>query len=143
MTSATSTQSICVSWRGLSAHARCRGDSRGRPAFLTLDTKLETKTMLVPISWLKEYVDLILPIKQLADRLTLAGLEVEGIERVGDWWDPELIVLGQIVAIKAHPNPHRLAPVDADYGGPETEQVGCGAPDRPHYNNVAHWPALK
>ncbi len=53
--------------------------------------------MLVPISWLKEYVDLILPIKQLADRLTLAGLEVEGIERVGDWWDPELIVVGQPV----------------------------------------------
>src|SRR5216683_535007 len=83
--------------------------------------------MLVPISWLKEYVDLILPIKQLADRLTLAGLEVEGIERVGDWWDPELIVVGQIVAIKAHPNADRLVLVDVDYGGPETEQVVTGA----------------
>ncbi len=36
--------------------------------------------MLVPISWLKEYVDLNLPIQQLAERLTLAGLEVEGGE---------------------------------------------------------------
>src|SRR5260221_50911 len=143
MTSATSTQSICVSWRGLSAHARCRGDSRGRPAFLTLDTKLETKTMLVPISWLKEYVDLILPIKQLADRLTLAGLEVEGIERVGDWWDPELIVVGQIVAIKAHPNADRLVLVDVDYGGPETEQVVTGAPNLFQYKNVEHLPVLK
>src|SRR5258707_6738230 len=97
MTSATSTQTICVSWRGFSAHARCRGDSRGRPAFLTLDTKLETKTMLVPISWLKEYVDLILPIKQLADRLTLAGLEEEGTEHADDSWDAQLISTGRIV----------------------------------------------
>src|SRR5258708_10417283 len=108
MTSATSTQTICVSWRGFSAHARCRGNSRGRPAFLTLDTKLETKTMLVPISWLKEYVDLILPIKQLADRLTLAGLPIEGIQRVRGLWGPELIVVGQIVTIKTHPHADRL-----------------------------------
>src|SRR5260221_1301305 len=108
MTSATSTQTICVSWRGFSAHARCRGDSRGRPAFLTLDTKLETKTMLVPISWLKEYVDLILPIKQLADRLTLAGLQVEGVERGGDCWGPGTISRGQIVAIKSPRNVHTV-----------------------------------
>src|SRR5712692_9022976 len=99
--------------------------------------------MLVPISWLKEYVDLILPIKQLADRLTLAGLEVEGIERVGDWWDPELIVVGQIVAIKAHPNADRLVLVDVDYGGPETEQVVTGAPNLFQYKNMEHLPVLK
>ena len=99
--------------------------------------------MLVPISWLKEYVDLILPIKQLADRLTLAGLEVEGIERVGDWWDPELIVVGQIVAIKVHPNADRLVLVDVDYGGPETEQVVTGAPNLFQYKNVEHLPVLK
>ncbi len=40
--------------------------------------------MQVPISWLKEYVDLNLPLKQLAERMTLAGLEVEGIEHTGD-----------------------------------------------------------
>src|SRR6266849_1096047 len=99
--------------------------------------------MLVPISWLKEYVDLILPIKHLADRLTLAGLEVEGIERVGDWWDPELIVVGQIVAIKAHPNADRLVLVDVDYGGPETEQVVTGAPNLFQYKNMEHLPVLK
>ncbi len=99
--------------------------------------------MLVPISWLKEYVDLNLPINQLADRLTLAGLEVEDIERVGDWWDPELIVVGQIVAIKAHPNADRLVLVDVDYGGPETEQVVTGAPNLFQYKNVEHLPVLK
>src|SRR5258708_2829572 len=79
-------------------------------ACVTIDTKLETKTMLVPISWLKEYVDLILPIKQLADRLTLAGLEVEGIKRMGGWGDPQLILLCHIAAFKCHPTPHTLRP---------------------------------
>ena len=99
--------------------------------------------MLVPISWLKEYVDLNLPTQQLADRLTLAGLNVEDIERVGDWWDPELIVVGQIVAVKAHPNADRLVLVDVDYGGPETEQVVTGAPNLFRYKDVEHLPVLK
>src|SRR5260221_14658823 len=86
-------------------------------ACVTIDTKLETKTMLVPISWLKEYVDLILPIKQLADRLTLAGLEGKGIERVSDWGEPGLIGGGQIITIKGHPNAQRLVLVDVDYVG--------------------------
>jgi len=99
--------------------------------------------MLVPISWLKEYVDLNLPTQQLADRLTLAGLNVEDIERVGDWWDPELIVVGQIVAVKAHPNADRLVLVDVDYGGPETEQVVTGAPNLFQYKDVKRLPVLK
>jgi len=99
--------------------------------------------MLVPISWLKEYVDLNLPTQQLADRLTLAGLNVEDIKRVGDWWDPELIVVGQIVAVKAHPNADRLVLVDVDYGGPETEQVVTGAPNLFQYKDVEHLPVLK
>src|SRR5216684_2167669 len=99
--------------------------------------------MLVPISWLKEYVDLILPIKQLADRLTLAGLEVEGIERVGDWWDPELIVVGQIVAVKSHPNADRLVLVDVDFGGSQTEQVVTGALNLFQYKDQQNLPPLK
>jgi phenylalanyl-tRNA synthetase beta chain len=99
--------------------------------------------MLVPVSWLKEYVDLNLPTKQLADRLTLAGLEVEGIERVGDWWDPEHIVVGQIVAVKAHPSADRLVLVDVDYGGSQTEQVVTGAPNLFQYKDMEHLPVLK
>src|SRR5713101_6063203 len=99
--------------------------------------------MLVPISWLKEYVDLNLSTQQLADRLTLAGLNVEDIERVGDWWDPEHIVVGQIVAVKAHPHADRLVLVDVDYGGPEPEQVVTGAPNLFQYKDVEHLPVLK
>src|SRR5258708_23883302 len=85
--------------------------------------------MRVPISWLKEYVDLNLPTKQLADRITLAGLTVEGIEPIGEWWDPELIVVGQVVAVKAHPNADRLVLVDVDYGGFPPAGVASNAPD--------------
>ncbi len=99
--------------------------------------------MLVPISWLKEYVDLDMPLKQLADRITLAGLEVEGIEQAGDWWDPEHIVVGRIVAVKAHPNADRLVLVDVDYGGPEPEQVVTGAPNLFQYKHQEKLPTLK
>jgi len=39
--------------------------------------------MKVPLSWLKDYVDITLPVEALAERLTVAGLEVTGIEYIG------------------------------------------------------------
>src|SRR6266566_4210882 len=99
--------------------------------------------MLIPLSWLKEYVDLNLTTKQLAERLTLAGLEVEGIENSADWWDPELVIVGQIVAVKAHPNADRLVLVDVDYGSSQTEQVVTGAPNLFQYKDQQHLPVLK
>src|SRR4051812_2174964 len=38
--------------------------------------------MLVPLSWLRQYIDVSLPASELAERLSLAGLEVEAIDRV-------------------------------------------------------------
>src|SRR5437588_7460200 len=99
--------------------------------------------MLIPLSWLKEYVDMNLPTKQLAERLTLAGLEVEGIENSADWWDPELVIVGQIAAVKAHPNADRLVLVDVDYGSSQTEQVVTGAPNLFQYKDQQHLPVLK
>jgi phenylalanyl-tRNA synthetase beta chain len=99
--------------------------------------------MLVPLSWLKEYVDLNLPTKQLADRLTLAGLEVEGIENSAGWWDPELIIIGQITSVRSHPNADRLVLVDVDYGSSQTEQVVTGAPNLFQYKDQQQLPVLK
>src|SRR5436309_14662170 len=39
--------------------------------------------MLVPLSWLREYIDVDIPTPELSERLSLAGLEVEGVESVG------------------------------------------------------------
>src|SRR6266516_2220280 len=99
--------------------------------------------MQVPLSWLKDYVDLNLPTRQLADRLTLAGLEAESIENTGDWWDPDLIVVGRLIAVGSHPNADRLVLVDVDYGGPEPEQVVTGAPNLFQYKDEEKLPVLK
>ena len=89
--------------------------------------------MKAPISWLREYVDVGVPVEELAERLTLAGLEVETIEYLGLPqaelpWDPERIVVGEVQAVRPHPNADKLVLVEVDYGGPETEVVVTGAP---------------
>src|SRR5947209_15614335 len=99
--------------------------------------------MLVPVSWLKDYVDLNMPTKQLADRITLAGLEVENIQHAGEWWDTQNILVGHVVAVKAHPNADRLVLVDVDYGSAEPEQVVTGAPNLFQYKNQEKLPVLK
>ncbi len=85
--------------------------------------------MKVPLSWLREYVDITVGIDELAERLTLAGLEVGAIERIGDWWDREKIVVGEVIAVRAHPNADRLVLADLVYGGGEIEQCVTGAPN--------------
>ena len=89
--------------------------------------------MKVPLSWLKDYVDITVPIEELAERLTLAGLEVETIEYIGLPgaelpWDPEKIVVGQVREVRPHPNADRLVTAKVEYGGPEPEVVVTGAP---------------
>ena len=58
--------------------------------------------MKVPVKWLKEYVDITISVPDLANRLTMAGTEVKGIQIIGGDWDS--IVIGQIVAVNPHPN---------------------------------------
>ena len=89
--------------------------------------------MRVPISWLKDYVDITIPIPEVAERLTLAGLEVETIEYIGLLgaelpWDAEKIVVGELRAVRFHPNADRLVLAEVEYGGPETEVVVAGPP---------------
>lgn len=90
--------------------------------------------MRVPISWLKEYVDITIPVEELAERLTLAGLEVAAIEYIGLpgaelEWDREKIVVGRIVEIKPHPNADRLVLAVVDHGTEELETCVTGAPN--------------
>ncbi|HTY82328.1 MAG TPA: phenylalanine--tRNA ligase subunit beta [Dehalococcoidales bacterium] len=82
--------------------------------------------MKVPISWLKDYVDVVLPPAELAQKLTLAGFEVAGIVTTGG--NLENVVVGQITAINPHPNADRLRLATVDLGGVQ-ETVVCGAPN--------------
>ena len=63
--------------------------------------------MRVPLSWLREYVDVDLTPEQLAERLTLLGMEVKGIERIGDDW--QRVVVGELLEVAPHPNADRLS----------------------------------
>ncbi|MBI4215803.1 MAG: phenylalanine--tRNA ligase subunit beta [Chloroflexi bacterium] len=82
--------------------------------------------MKLPLSWLKEYVDITLPLPELAHRLTMAGLEVAAVERRGGDW--EHIVVGQVLAVAPHPNADRLKLATIDTGA-ERHTVVCGAPN--------------
>ena len=99
--------------------------------------------MLVPLSWLKEYVDLTLPVEALAERLTLAGLAVDAIHRVGDWWDPETITVGEVAAVLPHPDADRLVLVDVLFGGDGPQRVVTGAPNLYQYRGANALPVLK
>ncbi|MCB0055854.1 MAG: phenylalanine--tRNA ligase subunit beta, partial [Caldilineaceae bacterium] len=99
--------------------------------------------MLVPLSWLKEYVDLTLPVEALAERLTLAGLAVDAIHRVGDWWDPETITVGEVAAVLPHPDADRLVLVDVNFGGDGPQRVVTGAPNLYQYRGTSALPVLK
>jgi phenylalanyl-tRNA synthetase beta chain len=89
--------------------------------------------MRVPLSWLKDYVDIPVTTTQLSERLTLAGLEVKTIEYIGLPeaelpWPADQIVVGEIRAARTHPNADRLVLAEVEYGGSEPEIVVTGAP---------------
>jgi phenylalanyl-tRNA synthetase beta chain len=61
----------------------------------------------VPLSWLRDYVEVDLAPEALAERLTLLGMEVKGIERWGDEW--RNVVVGELLSVEKHPNADRLS----------------------------------
>jgi len=80
--------------------------------------------MLISYNWLKEYVESDLTPQQLADRLTMAGLEVEGMESPGA--GVEGVIVGMIDAIKPHPDATKLTLCDVNTGS-EVLPIVCGA----------------
>jgi phenylalanyl-tRNA synthetase beta chain len=70
--------------------------------------------MRVPISWLSEYVNIEIQVEDLAHRLTMAGVEVEAVERTGAGWDN--IYVGEVIEVRPHPNADRLTIAVVDYG---------------------------
>src|SRR5215216_1784605 len=83
--------------------------------------------MRVPLSWLKEYVDISVPAEELAAGLTLSGLEVEKLHVIGAEWDK--VYVGQITTLERHPNADRLLVAQVEYGADAPLQVVTGAPN--------------
>ncbi len=78
-------------------------------------------------NWLRELVDIDVDRAALIHRLTMAGLEVDGWEALGEGLDG--VVVGEIVDAQGHPNADRLQICDVDVGGDATVQIVCGAPN--------------
>ena len=82
--------------------------------------------MKVSLSWLRKYVDVDLNIDDLADALTMVGLEVEAFSDRYDYLNS--VVIGRIVEISPHPNADKLKLCFVDVGS-NTIPVVCGAPN--------------
>ncbi|MEO8438709.1 MAG: phenylalanine--tRNA ligase subunit beta [Spartobacteria bacterium] len=81
--------------------------------------------MKFSLNWLREFVELPNDTAKLADLLTLAGVEIDGIETRGANFDN--VVVAQITASEPHPNADRLSVCQVDDASGEPRQIVCGA----------------
>ena len=107
--------------------------------------------MLFPLSWIKDFVDITIPLELLVRRMTMAGLEVEELRYVGMpmpeaarlhrdsehspqtkvtglGWDEDKFVVGEVLEVMAHPNADRLVLLRLNDGDQE-HVVLTGAPN--------------
>ena len=81
--------------------------------------------MRVPLKWLRDYVDIELTPEELAERLTLLGMEVKGIEEWGADW--RSVVVGELLTVERHPRADRLSLTTVRVGAGEPLEIVCGA----------------
>ena len=82
--------------------------------------------MQIPLSWLREYVDIDLPPHELAHRLTMAGVEVGEVTELGGW---ENCCVGLVMEVNPHPNADSLQLCRVNPGDGSEMEVVCGAPN--------------
>ncbi len=82
--------------------------------------------MRLSLNWLSEFVDVTVSPERLAEKLTLAGFEVEAIERLTP--DFSGVVVGKVTKVEPHPQADRLMVTEVE-DGRRTYRVVCGAPD--------------
>jgi phenylalanyl-tRNA synthetase beta chain len=80
--------------------------------------------MKVTLNWLKQYVDFNWSPEELTERLTMLGLEVEGVQKISGAFDG--IVVAQVVSRDKHPNADKLSLCRVNDGSSE-RQIVCGA----------------
>jgi len=81
--------------------------------------------MLLSLNWLREFVPYEGPIDTLADRLTMLGLEVEGVSR--PFSACAGVVVGKVLTRDKHPDADKLSVCTVDVGGETPLQIVCGA----------------
>jgi len=81
--------------------------------------------MKLSLNWLKEYIKIKQTPEQLAEVLTLAGLEVESVEKLGKGLDQ--IIVGQIKTMVDHAEADKLRVCKVDIGASQLLNIVCGA----------------
>lgn len=77
--------------------------------------------------WLRSFCNPALSTQELAHALTMAGLEVEEVVPAAPAFDG--VVVGQVVAVKPHPNAEKLTVCTVEVGAADTLEIVCGAPN--------------
>ena len=86
--------------------------------------------MKISVNWLRDFIDLPESAEAIADRLTLSGLEVEGIEKYDQITGGLAgLVIGEVLSVRPHPNADRLQLTTVDVGESEPLPIVCGAPN--------------
>ncbi|WP_243313942.1 phenylalanine--tRNA ligase subunit beta [Fundidesulfovibrio agrisoli] len=83
--------------------------------------------MLLSLNWLREFVPYEGPVDTLADRLTMLGLEVEGVSR--PFSAAADVVVGHVLTREKHPDADKLSVCTVDVGEQALLQIVCGAPN--------------
>ncbi|MEG3440136.1 phenylalanine--tRNA ligase subunit beta [Pannus brasiliensis CCIBt3594] len=83
--------------------------------------------MRISINWLRELVQVKRSPEELAELLTIAGIEVEEMEDRRQWADG--VVVGRIVDRQQHPNADKLSVCQVDIGAETPSTIVCGAPN--------------
>ena len=80
--------------------------------------------MIVTSNWLKDFVDFDLSPEELSHRLTMVGLEIDAMEKLGEGLDS--VIVARLASVEPHPEADRLTLCQVETGS-ETVQVVCGA----------------
>ncbi len=83
--------------------------------------------MRISLKWLRELVEMTLTPEELAEKLTLAGFEVEDIEDRRIWASG--VVVGKVLECQPHPNADKLSVCQVDIGAASPLNIVCGAPN--------------
>ncbi|MBW6458729.1 MAG: phenylalanine--tRNA ligase subunit beta, partial [FCB group bacterium] len=83
--------------------------------------------MIVSIDWLREYVDIDIPLEELAEKLTIAGLEC--VLKQSGKVIPEGVLVGHVVERETHPDAEKLSVCKVDVGRGALLNIVCGAPN--------------
>ena len=83
--------------------------------------------MRIPLSWLRDYVHVEADARQIADALSIATAEVNGIHRVGVLGDLSLFRVGHVLEAAKHPDADRLQLTSVDVGEDRPYSIVCGA----------------